>query len=363
MSSPRTDRSARHGARTRSATAARRRRLWVDMTNSPHVLVLRPIIDEFSRRGWDVVVTAREFAQTLPLLDRFGIAHTVISRHRGRHMLAKAWGLFSRTLQMVRFGRGKGFDLALSHASNDLPVAAKLLGIPHVTMFDYEHAALSHHINVRLSDKVLVPDAIPVSALSRYGGTEAKVDRYPGLKEEYYLADFEPDPAVLDRLGVHREDVLVVLRTPPSQAAYHRMDNPVFDAVLARISQEERVKAVVLARTPDQREALSRLDAGNVLVPDGVVDAQSLVYYADAVVSGGGTLNREAVALGTPAYTVFQGTMGAVDARLMEEGRLARIEDVSRLALEKKRPTEDERTTRPVGDLVDRIEAVAGADG
>ncbi len=334
------------------------RRVWIDMTNSPHVLVLRPLINEFSARGWDVTVTAREFAQTLPLLERFGIEHTVIGRHRGRRMVAKAWGMATRTTQMIAFGAGKGFDLALSHASNDLPVASRVLGIPHVTMFDYEFAKLSHSINVRFSTKALVPDAISVEALAPYGGTPEKVDRYPGLKEEYYLADFEPDPAVLDQLGLDKSNVIVTLRTPPSMAAYHRMENPVFDDVMRMIAARDDTQAVVLLRTPDQREGVEALGSKNLIVPQSVVDAQSLVYYSDIVVSGGGTLNREAVALGTPAYTVFQGVMGAVDIGLIEQGRLKQLERAEDLPFQKKDPA-SERVRRDVGDLVDRITAVA----
>jgi len=328
------------------------------MTNSPHVLVLRPILAELERRGWEVVVTAREFAQTLPLLDRFDIEHTVIGRHRGKAMFAKALGMAARTTQMIAFGRGKGFTLALSHASNDLPVAARLLGIPHVTMFDYEYARLSHSINVRFSVKALIPDAIPAKALDRYGGTPKKVDRYPGLKEEYYLADFEPDPSVLDELHLNEDKVLVTVRTPPSMAAYHRMENPLFADVLRDIAARDDAQAVVLLRTPDQRELVESLEAGNIVVPAQVVDAQSLVYYSDLVISGGGTLNREAVALGTPAYTVFQGQLGAVDARLIEEGRLRRLERADEVEYTKKTGAH-ERVRRDIGDLVDRIVAVA----
>jgi len=339
-----------------SEKVPRRPRLWVDMTNSPHVLVLRPIIDEFRRRGWDVDVTAREFAQTLPLLERFDIPYTLIGRHRGRAMLAKAWGLVSRSAAMVRFGAGKGYDLALSHASNDLPVASRLLSIPHVTMFDYEFAKLSHHINVRLSVKALVPDAIPLEALAPYGGTAEKVDRYPGLKEEYYLADFEPDARIMERMGLDEDKVMIVLRTPPSMAAYHRMENPIFDDVLKLVASRDDVQAVALIRTPDQIAGIEGVGSANIRVPREVVDAQSLVYYADVVVSGGGTLNREAVALGTPAYTVFQGVMGAVDTKLMEEGRLMPLSTAEDLALTKKTPGVA-RVRRPVSDLVDRIEA------
>jgi predicted glycosyltransferase len=272
-------------------------------------------------------------------------------------MGAKAWGMASRTSQMIAFGAGKGFDLALSHASNDLPVAAWVLRIPHVTMFDYEHARLSHSINVRFSTKALIPDAIPEEALYRYGG-KGKVDRYPGLKEEYYLADFEPDPSVLDSLGLDRGKVLVTVRTPPSMAAYHRMENPVFPELLERLGSRDDVQAVILLRTPDQRASVDAVGAANLIIPDRVVDAPSLVAFSDVVITGGGTMVREAVALGTPAWTVFQGVLGAVDRRLLEQGRLHQLRDAHDVVLEKKHEKRV-RVRRDVGDLVDRIESVA----
>lgn len=333
-------------------------RLWVDMTNSPHVLVLRPIIDEFRRRGWEVSVTAREFAQTVPLLERFGIEHTLIGQHRGKRTLLKAWGMATRSAQMYKFGAGRGFHLALSHASNDLPVASRLLGIPHVTMFDYEFARLSHSINVRLSTRSLIPDAIPAEALLQYGGRPEKVDRYPGLKEEYYLADFQPNPQVIDDLGLDVSKIIVVLRTPPSMAAYHRMENTLFDEFLRAIANCGDVQGVALLRTQDQRADAEAPGAKNLIIPEKVVDAQSLVYYADLVVSGGGTLNREAVALGTPAYTIFSGVMGAVDKNLIAHGRLNLPKRVSEIKLEKKGQAHP-RVFRDVGELVDRIAAVA----
>jgi hypothetical protein len=305
-------------------------KIWVDLTNSPHVVVMRPVIANLRARGHEVQVTARDFAQTLGLCERLGIEYTAVGRHRGAGLRAKAGGLASRSLALTRWGRGRGFDLALGHGSNDVSVAAALLRIRSATTFDYEWATVQHNVNCRLARAVVVPDAIPPERLYRYGA-RGKIRPYPGLKEEYYLADFEPDPAVLDELGLDPAAPIAVVRTPPEVSLYHRFENDLFPQVLERLRGKQ---AVVLPRTAEQRSEL--LTTGGLIVPERAIDAQSLVAYADLVVSGGGTMNREAVALGTPVYTVFEGRLGAVDERLITDGRLKRLARAEEVALVKR---------------------------
>jgi uncharacterized protein len=305
-------------------------RVWVDLTNSPHVLVMRPVIARLLSDGHDVSVTARDFSQTLELCERFGIDHTPIGRHRGGRIAAKARGLVERSLALGRWARGRGFDLALGHGSNDVSVAARVLSIPCSTMFDYEWATVQHNINCRLAQAVVVPDAIGPQLLSRYGA-DRKLGRYPGLKEEYYLADFEPSGAVLDELGLDPRAPIVVVRTPPAVSLYHRFENDLFADVLARV---RGTQAVVLPRIAEQRREL--VAAGGFIVPEQAIDAQSLIAHADLVISAGGTMNREAVALGTPVWTTFEGRLGAVDAALIADGRLRRLQSADQLELVKR---------------------------
>jgi hypothetical protein len=294
-------------------------RVWVDLTNSPHVLVMRPVIAQLHARGHEVEVTARDFAQTLELCQRFEIQYTAIGRHRGAGLLDKARGLGARSTALARWARHRHFDLALGHGSNDVTVAAAVLRIPSSTTFDYEFATVQHTVNCMLARAVVVPEAIPPQRLYRYGARH-KLQRYPGLKEEYYLSDFEPDPAVLTQLGLERSHPITIVRTPPAVSLYHRFENDLFGQVLQRLRGSQ---VVVLPRTPQQRQEL--MAAGGFIVPEHAVDAQSLIAYADLVVSAGGTMNREAVALGTPVYTVFEGRLGAVDEQLIASGRLRRL--------------------------------------
>ncbi len=325
--------------------------VWIDLTNSPHVLVMRPVIEELRRRGARVTVTARDFAQTLALCERFGIEHEAIGRHRGGRLAAKAVGLFDRSFTLARWAKGRRFDIALGHGSNDVTVAARLRGIPSTTTFDYEWARVQHTVNCRLATAVVVPDVIPPERLRPYGATAAKLRAYPGLKEEYYLADFEPDDAVLQELGLDTANPLFVVRTPPDVSLYHRFENPLFKEVLDQL--RDRGQVVVLPRTAEQRAELAQ--AGGFIVPDGAVDAQTLVARADLVISAGGTMNREAVALGTPVYTTFEGRLGAVDEHLIAEGRLRRLTDAADIDLAAPVSTAPERVRRDPGAFTDLL--------
>jgi predicted glycosyltransferase len=321
-------------------------RIWVDLTNSPHVLVMRPLIEAMREDGHEVEVTARDFAQTIQLLERFGMEHTQIGRHRGGRMLDKAVGLFDRSLALTRWARGRRFDVAMGHGSNDVSVAARLLRVPAATAFDYEWATVQHSVNCRLCRVVVVPKMIPEERLYRYGA-RGKVRPYEGLKEEYYLAGFEPDESVLGELGLDRSRPLVIVRTPPEVSLYHRFENDLFRQVLERLRGQQ---AVVLPRTAAQREELAR--AGGFVVPERAVDAQSLIAFADLVISAGGTMNREAVALGTPVYTTFEGRLGAVDEQLLREGRMQRLSNPDEIALEKRKPVAVARVRRDPRTLV-----------
>jgi predicted glycosyltransferase len=319
-------------------------RLWFDMTAPAHPLVLRPVIERVRAAGHEVVVTAREYAQTVELLERLGIEHVVLGRHGGASRVRKLTALLNRTVRMRRIGSRGGFDLAVAHGSNDLALAARSLGIPALNTFDYEFAVQQHHIGCRLATRVMVPESIPPERLRPYGVTASKLVRYPGLKEEYYLADFEPDRGVPAALGVDPERVLVVVRPPPDVSLYHRRSNPLFGAVLEALGRREDVHAVVVPRTQAQREQVLARMLPSVIVPPRAIDAQSLIALADLVVSAGGTMNREAAALGTPVYTTYGGRLGGVDEWLIGEGRLRPLTDPR--AIEVRRHREQRAVTR-----------------
>jgi predicted glycosyltransferase len=328
--------------------------VWVDCTAAAHPLVLRPIIERLEQRGHTVHVTAREYGQTLGVLDRLGIPYEAVGRHAGASVARKAGAVATRSVALARWARPRRFDLAVAHGSVDLGVVSALLGIPSAQMQDYEYAGLQRKLAFRAARRVLAPDAIPPDAMRRAGAAGSKLFRYPGLKEDYYLADFEPDPTVLGQLRVDRASVLVVFRPSPETSAYHA-DNPLEERLLDRIADAEGVTCIVIPRTEAQAGRARARGASGIIVPEAAIDAQSLIALADLVVSAGGTMNREAVALGTPAYTIFSGRMGAVDERLIAQERLIPLRDPGELRLAKRDTPPGIREPRDPDILVDAI--------
>jgi len=326
-------------------------RIWVDLTNPAHVIVLRPLVQLLEAGGHEVTLTARPLSHTTELLDDWGHPYTAIGHHGGASRVGKALAAGSRTAQAFAFARGKRFDYGLAHGSTDLPPVGRLLRIPNTTMFDYEWARLQHELNCRLATRVLVPNAIPAERLAPYGARPPKLVQYPGLKEEYYLGDFEPDESMLGELGLDPSGVIAVVRTAPSYALYlGGSENELLPRVLRRLLDEE-AQVVVLARTDDQRRALRELD-GSLIVPEHAVDGRSLAALADLVVSAGGTMIREAAVLGTPVWSIFEGRLGAVDELLIAEGRVHFLRDPGELVVEKAPAVRERRGRRDPADLL-----------
>jgi predicted glycosyltransferase len=333
------------------------------MTASAHVLVFRPLIGLLRDQGHEVEVTARDYAQTLQLLELHGLEATVVGRHGGRSRLGKARSLTSRLHALHGWARGRRFDLALAHGSHELTLSARRLGIPSATTHDYEFATLQHHLGLRAATRVVVPESIPPARFERFGVRPPKLVRYPGLKEEYYLADFDADPSVPAALGVDASRVVVVLRPPPDVSLYHRHSNPLFPQTLAELGTRDTVHAVVLPRTHEQRAYVRSLALPSVIVPERAVDAQSLIALADLVVSAGGTMNREAAALGVPVYTTYGGRLGGVDEALIRERRLVPLSDPRAIELRKRGRTGSERVRRDPSSLLRLLLSAVEGDG
>jgi predicted glycosyltransferase len=323
-----------HGGGSVGKAERSNRKVWIDLENSPHIPFFAPIITELEKRGCEVVLTARDCFQVCELADMAGFKYRKIGHHYGKHRLAKIAGLGIRVAQMAPFILHEKPAISVSHGSRSSLVLSSILGIPSVNIADYEYAdhRLTGWIGSKQKKWLMTPDVIPSDIFVKHGMQKDHVLVYPGIKEDVYTPFFEPDPTLKDLLDLQSAGVVVTIRPPATEAHYHNPESEkLLLAVFELLSAHPEAKAILLPRTHKQEEELRAASpelfaSGRIVVPKRAVDGLDLIWYSDVVISGGGTMNREAAALGIPVYSLFRGTMGAVDKHLAEVGRLVLLE-------------------------------------
>jgi predicted glycosyltransferase len=317
--------SAAHLAKA-AGSVSNGKKIWIDLDNSPHVPFFAPIIEELKHRGYSIVLTARDAFQVKELVELYQFDCKCIGHHYGKHKIMKLLGVLIRALQLFPTAAFKRPDLAVAHGSRAMLTVATALRIPTLHIGDYEHAtgwAVIH------PSWVLMPEVIPAEGIRE---PKDRILRYPGIKEDVYVPSFRPDPAIRQQLNLAENDIVVTVRPPASEAHYHNpLSDVLFHSTVEFLRRNERVKMVVLPRNQRQAEAIEKtwpelFASGRMIIPPQVVDGLNLIWFSDLVISGGGTMNREAAALGVPVYSIFRGKTGSVDIYLSSTGRLVMIE-------------------------------------
>jgi len=326
--------------------------IWIDMDNSPHVPFFRPIIRELQARGYEVMLTARDCFQVCKLADLYGMDYQKVGVHYGKNKFMKGMGLLFRSTQLATYVMRRTPDLALSHGSRSQMILSSFLRIPTVMMTDYEFA---QNIPFFRPDWLIIPEMIPESSVANHS---AKIRRYSGLKEDVYVPGFQPEQGILEELGIDPRKVIVIVRPPATEAHYFKPESlELFEAAMAWLGKAEQVSMIMLPRNDGQAGYVRKkwpelLQAGKVLIPHRVIPGLNLIWYSDLVISGGGTMNREAAALGVPVYSIFRGDIGSVDKHLADCGRLTIIDSSeelpTKIELRKRDHSEDfKKTSRP----------------
>ena len=306
-------------------------KIWIDLDNSPHVPFFVPIIDELHKLGYSLAVTARDCFQVRELADFFHLDYKLIGHHSGKNKVRKVAGLCLRALQLLPTILTEKPRLALSHGSRSQLIVSAFLGIPSLQMEDYEFTKSPPFVN---STWLMWPALIPDKVVS---GAPEQILKYPGIKEDVYVPRFVPEPGIRRQLGLREEDLVVTIRPPANEAHYHNPESDeLLEAAVEFLSKKPDVKLVALPRDKKQGVRLRTqwpdlFSNGTMRIPEQVVDGLNLIWHSDFVISGGGTMNREAAALGVPVYSIFRGKIGAVDRYLSEAGRLVLIESVEDL--------------------------------
>lgn len=322
-------------------------KIWIDLANAPHVNFFLPIIKILSHKNHELLVTLRNFNQAVELAHKYEIKGLIIGKHGGKGRFKKLPNLVYRSIKLARVTKGKDIDIAVSHNSYSQIITGRLVGSRVITLMDYEGQP-ANHLAFRLADKIIVPESFPDQALKRFGAGFRKVYKYKGYKEQVYLSDFIPDKLfykeIIDACNLNADydftkTVLVTIRTPPTMASYHLFENKLFNKLLLQLNRVSKLTVIALPRNSKQREEIAA-KFPNLKVPKFPMDGRNLVCYSDLVISAGGTMNREAAILGTPAYTIFSGSIPAVDASLVKMGRMIRLSrenDLSKIQFIKKK--------------------------
>lgn len=305
----------------------KRKKIWIDLDNSPHVPFFKPILEDLHKRGYEDLLTARDCFQVCGLADLMKLKYKKIGRHYGKNKILKILGLLIRSLQLMSTVMKEKPDLAISHGSRSQVLVANFLNIPTAVISDYEHAQ-----TVARPTYMIVPEMIPDNSVKGYSKAFFK---YPGIKEDVYVPDFRPDPSILNMLGVHKDELIITVRPPATEAHYHNPKSELlFEATINFLGRQRNTRMVILPRNEIKQTAWVRTNwsewckSGKIIFPEHVVDGLNLIWYSDLVISGGGTMNREAAALDVPVYSIFRGKIGAVDQYLSEKGRLILLETI-----------------------------------
>lgn len=346
----------------------RAKKIWIDLDNSPHVPFFAPIVEELQKRGYSVLLTARDCCQVCELAQALKMNCKLIGRHYGKNRLLKLAGLCWRALQLAPTILKEKPDLAVSHGSRAQLLVAALTGVPSILMMDYEFA---RGLVLMKPAWVLVAEPIPESAIAL---DRTQILKYPGIKEDVYVPNFKPDPAIRTSLGLGEADLVVTVRPPANEAHYHDpQSDALFDAALDFLGDKPDTKVVLLPRYRAQENAIRKsrprmVATRQIIVPEHAVDGLNLIWHSDLVISGGGTMNREAAALGVPVYSIFRGRIGAVDRYLADSGRLVLLESTedvrTKIALNRRRrpPAPESRNSRTFTTIVDILAAIVRSE-
>ncbi len=301
--------------------------IWIDLDNSPHVPFFAPIIKILQKEGYTVRISARNYSQTVELAQLYGLHFSDIGKHYGKNKFIKVFSLIYRALQLIPFVLKKKPTIAISHGSRSQMIAAYIFKIPIVVFLDYEYVQTLPIVKPKA---MFFPNIISKNTLVKF---KSNIKTFPGIKEDIYIPSFNPDESIKKCFMFSSKIITVILRPPAYQAHYHNHESEeLFEEVINFLVNIGNVRTIILPRNNKQKETFKvryekYFNNNLLIIPEDVVDALNLMWYSDLVISGGGTMNREAAAMGVPVYSIFRGKIGDVDKYLAKTGRLILIEN------------------------------------
>ncbi|WP_297500609.1 DUF354 domain-containing protein [Thermococcus sp.] len=316
-------------------------KVWVDITNAPHVHFFKGVIRELEKTDHEVIITTREFDGLTGILDMFGFDYYVVGKHGGATLEGKLLASAERVYKLSRLIIEEKPDMAIYKHSVEAPRVAFGLGIPSIGFVDNETAVAQNKLFLPLTKLVLYPKAIDAYDLIRCGADPNGIKTVNGFSELAHLYGFRPEKRVLRELGLKRNGY-IVMRTEPVKANYFNgPEKSVLEDIIPLLPE---IPIVLFPRTGEQRKRFERFN--NVIMPEKPVDSLSLLYYARLMIGAGGTMNREAIALGTPTISTYPGRLLAVTKWLVELGVEFHSTDPYEVARVAERLIDDQKSFR-----------------
>lgn len=322
--------------------------IWFDFDNAPHVPILLPIIKEMRKRGYKTLLTARDKSETKELLILNKEEFKVIGKSFPKSKILKLLFTLNRAVKLIFYlkkrGNGKTI-LSVNHSSRSALLASWLKRIPSVALYDYEYVNSTFQ-NI-FATKILMPNVFTTDKLKKANISTKNLDFYPGIKEQIYISSNYKKTNLLNEFGIDTSKIIITFRPPGTSGHYHNPKSEIImDEILNKMTQEkEKIFLIVLPRTRKQKEMifdLFRQKKIRFFIPENPINGIDLILNSDLVLSGGGTMIREAAVLGVPSYSFFQGPKGAVDEFLEKNGRLTFINSLSDIELIKLRKKQKE---------------------
>jgi predicted glycosyltransferase len=332
-------------------------KVWIDVDNPPQVQYLVPFVAAFQARGAEVVLTARDYGETLELLRARGVAAHVVGQRFGRGSLRKGLGSVARASALAAYVARGGRPDALLCASRSSALAAATLRIPSFVVADYEHASVGVY---RLTGSTFLhPDTVDTTTWTDRGLRPSQLQPFRGIKEDVSFAGVDLDAA--PALQLDGDEVRVLVRPPAEDSHYFAGESRRLALALLRLlAARDGVRTVFAPRYARQRADVEALEwRVEPVVLTEPVPFVSLLKAVDLVVCSGGTMLREAAYLGVPAYTILRSEIGGVDRWLASIGRVEVLENERAflgIAFQRRGPFEPLRTNpRLLDELAETI--------
>ena len=291
-------------------------KIWIDLTNSPHVNFFAGMINELKREH-DILLTCRPLANTIELLELYGFPYHVVGKHYGQNKIKKILGFIVRIWQLFVFLRRKDIDVAISHSSFYSPLVARLLGVRSIYLNDNEHAA-GNRISFIFADKIMVPEFLDVRKVQRQWAEAEKIISYPGVKEGVYLWYYKLNYSSGSEIDNRENKKVIFIRPEPWAAQYYRGKRDFIDNLLVQL--KDTYKIVLLSRDKVQEEYYKQNKFVGVTILEKSIHLANIMKNCDLFIGAGGTMTREAAVLGIPAISIYQDRLLQVDEYLIKIG-------------------------------------------